>query len=149
MVDEILVEQLGQAVEAILAHPDAPPPQVSARLAPLLRVAVALRDLPSEDFKARLKNDLERSVSMGAQAELAEADKTTVNPIREGFRTVTPYIVVREAQEVIDFIQTVFGAEGKIFGTGSEGGIHSEYKIGNSMIMIGGGQMIQRNCPGP
>jgi len=48
-------------------------------------------------------------------------------------------ISVREAHEVIEFVKTVFGAEGQIFGTGSEGGIHAEYKIGDSMVMIGGG----------
>jgi len=57
---------------------------------------------------------------------------------REGFHTVTPYITVREALEVIEFVKTVFGAEGQIYGTGSEGGIHAEYKIGDSMLMIGG-----------
>jgi uncharacterized glyoxalase superfamily protein PhnB len=42
--------------------------------------------------------------------------------------------------QVIDFVETVFGAEGKIYGMGSEGGIHSEFRIGESMLMIGGGE---------
>ena len=33
----------------------------------------------------------------------------------------------------------VFGAEGRIYGLGSAGGYHSEYRIGDSMVMIGGG----------
>ena len=68
------------------------------------------------------------------------AEKTSDQPVRAGFSTVTPYIAVREAYEVIEFIKRVFDAEGQIHGIGSEGGIHSEYKIGDSMLMIGGGE---------
>jgi PhnB protein len=60
--------------------------------------------------------------------------------IREGFHTVTPYLAVREAHQLIEFVKEVFGAEGKILGIGSQGGIHAEYRIGDSMIMIGGGK---------
>ena len=59
--------------------------------------------------------------------------------IREGFRTVTPYLVVSDVHQEIDFIQKAFGAEGKVYGLGSQGGFHSEYRIGDSMLMIGGG----------
>jgi PhnB protein len=62
-----------------------------------------------------------------------------VDFIRKGFRTLTPYIAVRDVHQVIDFVQGVFGAEGQVMGTGSEGGLHGEYKIGDSMLMIGGG----------
>lgn len=61
------------------------------------------------------------------------------SPIREGFHTVTPYIVVREPEELIAFVKQAFGAEGGILGTGSQGGIHAEFRIGDSMVMIGGG----------
>ncbi len=57
----------------------------------------------------------------------------------DGSRTITPYIAVREAPELIDFVKRAFGAEGQVLGTGSEGGIHAEMKIGDSMLMIGGG----------
>ena len=46
-----------------------------------------LRDLPDESFQKRLKSDLQRRATMTT---------STVAPIREGFRTVTPYIVVPE-----------------------------------------------------
>ena len=64
---------------------------------------------------------------------------TPAKPIRPGFHTVTPYVAVREAPELIEFVRQAFGAEGKILGTGSQGGIHAEYRIGDSMVMIGGG----------
>jgi PhnB protein len=140
MANEILIEQLDQAVEAIIANPNALLPRVSDEIAPLVRIAVALRDLPREDFKVRLRNDLERRTTMATEAKLAEDDKTApVNPVREGFRTVTPYLVVPNVHEEIAFIEKVFGVGGQIYGLGSEGGFHSECKIGDSMLMIGGG----------
>jgi uncharacterized glyoxalase superfamily protein PhnB len=142
MANLSLIEQLDQAVEALIANPAASlPPRVDAEVASLLRIAAELRDLPRADFKARLKNDLERSWSMTTEAKPAETDETTttVNPIRGGFRTVTPYLTVANVYEEIAFIKKVFAAEGKIYGLGSAGGFHSEYKIGDSMLMIGGG----------
>jgi PhnB protein len=75
-------------------------------------------------------------------AMLKPEDKTAVsntNIIRAGFRTVTPYLVVPNVHEEIAFIRQVFAGEGEIHGLGSAGGFHSECKIGDSMLMIGGG----------
>ena len=130
-----LIEQLDQAVEALLASPDAPIPRVNARIAAPLRIAARLRQLPRADFKARLKADLERRTSMTSRA---------VKPIREGFHTITPYLIVREAAELIDFVKQAFGARELNRGTGSAGGIHAEVQIGDSMVMIGGGQALNR-----
>lgn len=76
----------------------------------------------------------------------AKSATAPVKKAREGFHTVTPYLAVREAKELIEFVKQAFGAEGTIFGTGSQGGIHSEYKIGDSMLMIGGGS-ARRGTP--
>ena len=46
-----LFEQFDDAVQAMLAKPDAPPLKVETSLASLLRVASALRDLPREEFR--------------------------------------------------------------------------------------------------
>jgi uncharacterized glyoxalase superfamily protein PhnB len=53
--------------------------------------------------------------------------------------TVIPYISVVEAEQVAAFIQQVFGAEGGMLGTGSQGGMHGQFVIGDAMVMIGGG----------
>ena len=53
-----LIEQLDDAVEAIVAKPDAPIPVSDPRLAAILRIAGELRDLPRADFRSRLKADL-------------------------------------------------------------------------------------------
>ena len=61
-----------------------------------------------------------------------------VKPVREGFHTVTPYLIVQEAARLIDFVKEAFGAIEHFRGTGSAGGIHAEVQIGDSMVMIGG-----------
>ena len=68
-----------------------------------------------------------------------------VKPIPEGYRTLTPYLTVREAPEVVEFVQQAFGAQLIYQGTGSAGGMHAEVKIGDSKVMIGGGGAY----PGP
>jgi len=64
-----LIDQLDQAINALLAQPDATLPAADSELGPLVRIAAELRQLPREDFKARLKADLERSTSMATTTE--------------------------------------------------------------------------------
>lgn len=75
---------------------------------------------------------------MKSQTSAAEGEKK-VSPIREGFKTITPYIIVNHAPELIDFVKQAFGAVESFRGIGSAGGLHCELKIGDSMLMIGGG----------
>jgi PhnB protein len=58
---------------------------------------------------------------------------------REGFHTVIPYLTVQPAVELVDFVKQAFGAVESFRATGSAGGLHCEVKIGDSMLMIGGG----------
>ena len=53
-----LIEQLDDAVEALVAKPDRPLPTADPRLAAILQIAGELRDLPRADFKNRLKLEL-------------------------------------------------------------------------------------------
>ena len=59
--------------------------------------------------------------------------------IPEGYRTVTPYLVVADTTAVIEFTKAVLGAEQKMRAIGPGGGVHAEVRIGDSMLMIGGG----------
>lgn len=68
-----------------------------------------------------------------------------VKPIPEGYRAITPYITVRQAPELLEFLQKAFGAEVLYMGTGGAGGMHAELKIGDSRLMLGGGGAY----PGP
>ncbi len=61
-----------------------------------------------------------------------------VKPVREGFHTVTPYLMVREADKLVDFVRQAFGGVETYRTTGSAGGTHVEIRVGDSMVMIGG-----------
>jgi len=58
---------------------------------------------------------------------------------REGYHAVTPYLIVKPAVELVDFVKQAFGAVESFRTTGSAGGLHCEVRIGDSMVMIGGG----------
>jgi uncharacterized glyoxalase superfamily protein PhnB len=130
-----LTEQLDQAIEAMLRNPDAPLPAGDPRISELLSIAAELRDLPSAEFKARLRDEL--------RVELLDEEEIEVEQeaaeVRLGYGTVTPYLVVDDVHAGIAFMQSVFGATGQVYGLGSQGGFHAEYRIGNSIVMIGGG----------
>jgi PhnB protein len=71
------------------------------------------------------------------EAERQPRESPTFIP--KGFRTVTPYLVVEDAPALIEFTRNVFGGEVGHQSSGSAGGIHAEVRIGDSMVMIGGG----------
>jgi PhnB protein len=60
------------------------------------------------------------------------------SPIPKGFRTVTPYLVVRGAGSAIDFYKKAFGAKELLRMPGPDGRIaHAEIQIGDSRVMLG------------
>lgn len=129
------IDRLDQAISRILANPDARPEPAEAELTELLRIAHDLRDLPAPDFKAGLKADLERKAQMST--------KTVV--FREGFRTVTPYLVLADPGYP-DFLKNVFGAVETHRTTMGPDRFHAEFRIGDSMLMVGVGS--GRTMPG-
>jgi len=62
-----------------------------------------------------------------------------VSPVPEGYRTLTPYIVAQDAEAVLGFMKKTFGAEEIFRAVGGAGGLHCEVKLGDSMMMVGGG----------
>jgi len=60
-----LVDELDQAVTQLLAGPVVTVGSADLELLPLLHVAAELRRLPREDFKARLKSDLQKEIIHG------------------------------------------------------------------------------------
>jgi uncharacterized glyoxalase superfamily protein PhnB len=120
-------EQFDQIVDAVLVRGAAATPYGDAEFASLARAAAALRGLPSEDFRTQLKADLERRMNMAS---------TAVKPVREGFHTITQYLIVSDANRLIGFLKDVFGAVEK-FRAQAPGGsaiMHAEVRIGDSMI---------------
>jgi PhnB protein len=61
-------------------------------------------------------------------------------PLREGFHTVTPYLIIPDVEQFIEFLKNAFGATETFRAVGSAGGIHVEVQIGDSKVMIGGGR---------
>ena len=71
-----------------------------------------------------------------------------VNPIPEGYRTVTPYLVVEGAATVLEFAKQAFGAEEKFRMDTADGSIgHAEMTIGDSVVMLG--EAGEENPPMP
>jgi PhnB protein len=60
-----------------------------------------------------------------------------VNAIPEGYQTLTPYLIVRDAAAAIEFYKQAFGAVEFFRLGGAEGKIaHAELQLGDSRIML-------------
>ena len=59
-----------------------------------------------------------------------------VKSVPDGYHTVTPYLTVKGANSLIDFIKRVFGGE-ETFRMGGDTVRHAEMRIGDSMLMLG------------
>ena len=220
-----LFDQLDRAIIQLLTRPEARIAQIEPEIAPLVRIASQLRDLPRAEFMERLKSDLERSTAMSTTAEPVAATRTSaapriafksaakaidfykaafgaketmrfelegqiphaelmiygrregtlrdpfgylwsvstiteeisveemhrrmgeppqkpkpaVDPVPKGYRTVTPYVVVQNAPALLDFMKDTFRGQEVFRSIGGAGGIHAEVRIGDSMLMVGGG----------
>ena len=64
--------------------------------------------------------------------------------IPEGFRSVTPMLVLKDARKAVDFYKKALGAEELMVlpGPDGKGVMHAEVRIGNSIVMMG------EECPG-
>jgi PhnB protein len=61
-----------------------------------------------------------------------------VRPIPEGFRTVTPYLLVNGVAPLIDFLKAALGAVEVHRMAAPDGAVmHAEIRIGDSMVMLG------------
>jgi PhnB protein len=140
MPDRSLAEQLDRAIESMLAG--SPTAGGETESAPLAGIADRLRDLPAESFKTRLKAELQR------RAALPTTNMPTATVT--GFRTIAPFIIHEKAPALVDFMKSAFGAEEFKRNTAGEAyGFYSEVRIGDSVIMIGGGTAASRgNLPG-
>jgi uncharacterized glyoxalase superfamily protein PhnB len=131
MSKQPLIDQLDLAIGRIIADPEARPESLAsmdAAALELLGVARDLRDLPAPDFKQRLRADLERKISMSTKSV----------ELREGFRTLTPYLLPTD-ESYLDFLKNVFGAVQTERTDMAPGRFHAEVRIGDSMIMLGVG----------
>ncbi len=73
-----------------------------------------------------------------------------VKPIPEGFSSVTPHLIIKDAAKAIDFYKKAFGAEEICRMPGPDGKtvMHAEIKIGNSHVMLAD-EFPEYGCVGP
>jgi PhnB protein len=121
------IEQLNRAVDSLLARADGRPAKVEAGVEPLVRVAAGLRDLPREEFKARLKSELLKG---------RKTMSTVAEPVVSVQVSASPRMTFKDAAKAIEFYKNAFGArETMRFEVG--GHIpHAEITIGNSHVML-------------
>jgi PhnB protein len=132
-LDNVKVDQLDQVIDALLAG-SAAPVSTDPELAALVQIAASLRDLPGEHFQKRLKSDLQRRANMTTSA---------IAPVREGLRTVTPFITVPKAPELIEFLKRTFDAEETSRHPHGPDGFVAGVKIGDSDLLIMGGESVR------
>ncbi len=61
-----------------------------------------------------------------------------VKPIPDGYHTVTPYLAVKGAARLLDFLKQAFGARQTELMPGPNGQVmHAEVRIGDSVVMLG------------
>jgi uncharacterized glyoxalase superfamily protein PhnB len=62
-----------------------------------------------------------------------------VTPIPEGYHTITPSLIVKDADGAINLYKKAFGAEEIMCMRSPDGGVmHAEMQIGDSRFMLGG-----------
>ena len=133
MANRSQFDQLEQAIQSLTSPAANSRPTTDPGIAPLVELAAELRDLPRPSFRARLKSELLQAI---AKTEGRGSMTTaTVNPIREGFHTITPYMLSGDAGRLIQFMQQAFSAEEILRVKRPDGSImHSQFRIGDSMI---------------
>jgi PhnB protein len=131
--DQKKIEQLNKAVDQLLARNDGKLGKVDTEIEPLVRLATELRNLPRENFRARLKSELEGRNSMSTVAEpVVREPKAAVAT------SASPRIAFRDPAKAIEFYKQALGAK-ETFRFEVGGQIpHAEIMIGDSTIDVAG-----------
>ena len=126
MAKRSLLEQLDQAIAQLLSRPGAAAASVDPEIAPLVRIASELRELPRTEFMKRLKSDLKRSTAMATTTETVAAVRTIA----------APRIAFKSTEKAIEFYKAAFGAKETMrFEMGGQIP-HAEITIGDSVFML-------------
>ena len=91
-------------------------------------------EMSVEEMHRRMKG-----MTTGPEGGQIPQGEKTVQPVRPGFRMVTPYLVAEDGNALLDFTRDVFGAEELGRFNTPIGGVHGELRIGDSIVMMGGG----------
>src|ERR1044072_3393413 len=122
MSGEVLIERFEEAIDAIFSGGDAGDSSTSdPELKELATLATELRLLPRKDFKLKLREQLIRSAST--------MTTTGTSSEKSASNTIVPYLTVRRAEQLVDFVKNVFGGVEIFRATGSAGGLHAEVMV--------------------
>lgn len=139
--DKKQVEQLNLAVEAMLSRADGHMPKLEAAIAPLVRIAAELRNLPRENFKERLRAKLGGENIMAPVAEpipsiQPSADQAGATQARATQTSAAPRLAFKDAGKAIEFYKQALGAR-ETFRFEAGGSIPAaNVSIGSSQIML-------------
>src|SRR6185436_10367371 len=105
MSEQLLIEQLDEAIDAIVAPASSGAITFTAD-EPVLREMAALgselRLLPRENFKSSLKETLRRSATMTATGTERQQSSESSRAV---YHTVTPYLTVKRAEQLVEFVK--------------------------------------------
>lgn len=130
-------EELNLVISTLLVEPERrgaqlPSPTV-ARLVPIIR---AVRNLPRPEFKARLRADLHRRISM-TRTTSPTASVESERFRRPNFVNIAPAFFVKNAPRFIDFLVGAFSGDERVRVPRPDGSImYAEVGIGNSVIEV-------------
>lgn len=93
-------------------------------------------EISAEEMHRRMQALM--SGSEGGHADSQDRPKR-VSAIPAGFRTLQPYIVAADGEALVQFAKQAFDAEEISRAVGSAGGLHATVRIGDTMLMMGGG----------
>lgn len=138
MAERDLIEVLNQALDAMLSSAGPTPSVEDTPAGELVQVAGALRDLPGNDFRERLKSELAEAARTSTLKRREAMTAAPVTFVPKGFRSVTPYMHPAGAAKFIDFLKQAFDAEEVFrYNTGDGRVMHAEIRIGDSMLEMG------------
>jgi PhnB protein len=133
MAEQDRIERLDAVVARVLTSRREAPASGDPELDTLAAIAVDLLGLPQDGFREKLRAELE---SGRRTAEIAPAR------LRQGFHTITPYLVVSGAAGFIDFLKRAFLAEELLRVPGEDSAIrHAEVRIGDSVVEVSDGSV--------
>jgi len=155
MAKRSLALQFDEVVQAMLVSLQPRPEKSPEReLAALTRVAQVLRELPREEFRVALKNDLQRRASMSestatSKVATGEAAAREAHYTRPGLTSITPYVIVRPAAQFIEFLKSAFAGVELMRMPAPDGSImHAEVAVGNGAIEVSDGNEEYPTAPG-
>ena len=97
-------------------------------------IATVTEEMSVEEMHRRMQG-----MTTGPEGGRIATKDAEVKPVPPGFHTVTPYMIAADGDAILAFAKQAFGAEQVLRVIGGAGGIHGETRIGDTMLMMGGG----------